>query len=489
MKGKPHFIKRRDSRDMWTMNQGDHMVHILDSSEHNAYCEDRSVVAQPIFVFKKTQPNKRPAEDPVCKTENVSTGCSRKRPRSSSFSFQSSDSQLYKETVHSPKRLRSSSFTILPTFPPSQPVKKNNIFMTSIPLQKNIGVKATEKGIPPTNVQWDVLKPAVLQPPQASMWSRLAEKRSAENVLSDNYETDTEVSQDTCSWTDITDKQPFSLHMSCPKIIGNQLSHRRTISNSRQSNFIFGENIIERVLRPEKSPELLSENEPHNCEKETTVSIGFHTNSSWTNFVKGTTLAESAAAYISNKPRQRYLLDKVEVKTGEEAEHNVLQINCKLFLFDKASLSWIERGSGSLRLNDTSSNNCGMLQSRLVMRNQGSMRLVLNTKLWTQMIIGRANRKSLCITATDLEDCSVKVFLIQASSKDTASLYAAIHHRLIALRNSAKHECNGNRMEPEPDIQQLNCDSDEDESEKITRVNKNRSDHSKWIRRHSVVCS
>nr|XP_060617381.1 ran-binding protein 3-like [Anolis sagrei ordinatus] len=494
MKGKPHFIKRRDSSDMWTMNQGDHskpkayMVHNLDSSEHNAYCEDRSVVAQPIFVFKKTQHNKRPAEVPVCKTENVSTGCSRKRPRSSSFSFQSSDSQLYRESVCSPKRLRSSSFTILPTFPPSQPVKKNNIFMTSIPLQKNIGVKATEKGIPPTNVQWDVLKPAVLQPPKASM-SRLAEKISAENVLLDNHKRDTEVSQDTCSWTDISDKKPFSLHMSCPQIIGNQISHCRIISNSRQSNFVFGENIIERVLRPEKSPEPLPEDEAHNCEKETTFSIGFHTNSPWTNFVKGTTLAESAAAYISNKPRQRYLLDKVEVTTGEEAEHNVLQINCKLFLFNKASLSWIERGSGSLRLNDTSSNNCGMLQSRLVMRNQGSMRLVLNTKLWTQMIVERANRKSLCITATDLEDNSVKVFLIQASSKDAASLYAAIHHRLIALKNSAKQECNGNLMEPEPDIQQLNCESDEDESEKITEMNKTRSDHYKWIRRHSVVCS
>lgn len=51
----------------------------------------------------------------------------------------------------------------------------------------------------------------------------------------------------------------------------------------------------------------------------------------------------------------------------------------------------------------------------LVMRNQGSLRLILNTRLWKQMVIKRANRKSLCFTATDQEDHSVQVFLIQVS--------------------------------------------------------------------------
>lgn len=49
------------------------------------------------------------------------------------------------------------------------------------------------------------------------------------------------------------------------------------------------------------------------------------------------------------------------------------------------------------------------------MRNQGSLRLILNSKLWAQMEIQRANHKNLRITATDLEDCSIKVFLIQVS--------------------------------------------------------------------------
>ena len=43
----------------------------------------------------------------------------------------------------------------------------------------------------------------------------------------------------------------------------------------------------------------------------------------------------------------------------------VLQIQCKLFVFDKTSQSWVERGRGLLRLNDMASTDDGTLQSRL----------------------------------------------------------------------------------------------------------------------------
>ncbi|XP_044287398.1 ran-binding protein 3-like isoform X2 [Varanus komodoensis] len=487
MKGHAHFAQRGASWDTRTMDQAA-TCHCLGSSKpKDEDEEDRSVIAQPIFVFKKERHCKRPAEDPVCKTENVSINCSRKRARSSSFSFQSSDSQLYTESVLSKKHMRSSSVTILPTFPPSQPVK-NNIFMTSELLQQNVAVKDTEKGFPSKNVK-DVLRPAILQPPQAAR-GRLAMKICAKNVLEAKPEVVTEVSEDNCSWRGNSERPLLSLHVSDHKIM-HHLPEGRTFSSSNNCDFVFGENILERVLRPEKPPELNSKGELQDNERSPMVTTGFCSTPPWTTplFAKDTSLIESAAAYISSKPRERYIFDKVEVTTGEEAEYNVLQINCRLFLFNKASLSWTERGSGSLRLNDISSNQCGMLQSRLVMRNQGSMRLILNTKLWTQMIIERANRKSLCITATDLEDSSVKVFLIQATSKDIGSLYAAIHHRLVALKNFAKQECNTNQGEPEPDIQPLNCDSDDEENGKMTPMRNSKSDHSRWVRGQPVICS
>lgn len=50
-----------------------------------------------------------------------------------------------------------------------------------------------------------------------------------------------------------------------------------------------------------------------------------------------------------------------------------------------------------------------------VMRTQGSLRLILNTKLWAQMQIDKASEKSIRITAMDTEDQGVKVFLISVS--------------------------------------------------------------------------
>lgn len=41
------------------------------------------------------------------------------------------------------------------------------------------------------------------------------------------------------------------------------------------------------------------------------------------------------------------------------------QMQCKLFVFEMMSQSWVERGCGVLRLNDMASADDGTLQSRL----------------------------------------------------------------------------------------------------------------------------
>lgn len=47
----------------------------------------------------------------------------------------------------------------------------------------------------------------------------------------------------------------------------------------------------------------------------------------------------------------------------------------------------------------------------LVMRTQGSLRVVLNTKLWPSMTLEKGNEKSLRITAMDT-DKDIKIYLI-----------------------------------------------------------------------------
>uniref|UniRef100_A0A8C5CF88 Ran-binding protein 3-like n=1 Tax=Gadus morhua TaxID=8049 RepID=A0A8C5CF88_GADMO len=189
----------------------------------------------------------------------------------------------------------------------------------------------------------------------------------------------------------------------------------------------------------------------------------------WSNPLSGggliaESLEESAAAY-TKATAKKCILEKVDVKTGEEAESNVLQIQCKLFVFEKTAQSWIERGRGLLRLNDMASTDDGSLQSRLVMRTQGSLRLILNTKLWPQMQVDKASEKSVRITAMDTEDQGVKVFLITASSKDTGQLAAALHHRILALKSRADQEPEAPATAvPEAEVSQSNEeDSDEDQ--------------------------
>ncbi|XP_021236330.1 ran-binding protein 3-like isoform X2 [Numida meleagris] len=416
-----------------------------------------SILAQPTFVFgKKDRPLKRPAEDPVCKAENDFICSSKKRARSSSFAFQKSSSE-------------------------SNAVKKKNIFVTSALLQQNIDIESTKEGSLSESQLRNVIRPAILQPPQALTCPEnpvvsLVTKKEAHFQLSEDN-----------SYSKTAVKSSITMNLSSPKTARIHLLENRSVLSSSNSGFVFGENMVERVLSPEKHSTSCNEADSYKREMKSLYIESLHVTQ--TAFLRNATLTESAVAHIS-KPGEKILLDKVEVITGEEEEHNVLQINCKLFLFNKLSLTWTEKGRGSLRLNDTSSNKRGMLQSRLIMRNQGSLRLILNTRLWGQMVIKRANNKSLCFTATDQEDHSVQVFLIQARSKDAGYLYAAIHHRLVALRSCPEQESDANQIDTESEttFQLLNCDSDEDD-EKITHMSSSGSDHSRWSRRQPVVCS
>ena len=71
--------------------------------------------------------------------------------------------------------------------------------------------------------------------------------------------------------------------------------------------------------------------------------------------------------------------------------------------------TWIERGRGTLRLNDKQVENA-TLQSRLVMRTQGCLRVILNTKVWTEMAVDKTSSKSIRLTAVDGEQ--IRVFLL-----------------------------------------------------------------------------
>nr|XP_023699333.1 ran-binding protein 3-like isoform X2 [Paramormyrops kingsleyae] len=449
---------------------------------------EKPAIAPPVFVFQKERAQKRSADG------------------SSAEDGDDSDKEDGGPPV---KRERTSSLT---QFPPSHSVSKNNVFMPSSlcqspsgnsdsePEEKSFGFRlkpprlihgqAPSAGVPsqkPKEQQRSVLRPAVLQAPQPkSFILSIPDSNSGTNGVSKSSEGQLTsrstaesldgVSEETAKSQVEQNSEHLEIKESCSVASESQSgetnyflqyisppSSKKVSDNADSgSKFVFGQNMSDRVLSPPKCSESSAEGS-----KEPQAAPGCETTSKDATPEKANSVAESleeSAAAYTKATAKKCLLEKVEVITGEESESNVLQIQCKLFVFDKTSQSWVERGRGLLRLNDMASTDVGTLQSRLVMRTQGSLRLILNTKLWAQMQIDKASEKSIRITAMDTEDQGVKVFLISASSKDTGQLYAALHHRILALRSRAEQEAETKPPPLETEVPPSNeDDSDEDD--------------------------
>uniref|UniRef100_A0A6Q2ZKY2 Ran-binding protein 3 n=1 Tax=Esox lucius TaxID=8010 RepID=A0A6Q2ZKY2_ESOLU len=443
---------------------------------------NKAAIAPPVFVFQKDKAQKRSADG------------------SSAEDGEDSDKDDGGGYCPPMKRERTSSLT---HFPPSHAVgSKNNVFMPpkvcqsptgnsedSEPEEKPVGFRLkppilihglapssadSVPGVPcqkPKEQQRSVLRPALLQAPPAKTNSE-----STNGVKSSDRSTvGSTIFQNNTEHSDGLAKSPVRTargENECPAeasfVFGQNIKDRAKVhfnatnSADKEAKFVFGQNMYERVLSPPKAGEPSVEDskaappvsEP--LAKENTPEKGNSVTES---------LEESAAAY-TKATAKKCILEKVDVKTGEESESNVLQVQCKLFVFDKTAQSWIERGRGLLRLNDMASTEDGSLQSRLVMRTQGSLRLILNTKLWPQMQVDKASEKSVRVTAMDTEDQGVKVFLISASSKDTGQLAAALHHRILALKSRADQEpqeAPASDCAPEADLPHSEGDSDEED--------------------------
>ncbi|XP_033376098.1 ran-binding protein 3 isoform X5 [Parus major] len=420
--------------------------------------EEKPAIAPPVFVFQKDKAQKRSGDG---------------------SSPEDGDESDREDGSYCPpvKRERTSSLT---QFPPSQSVTKNNVFMPSSfcepstgnsdsePEEKSSGFRlkppilihgqAPSAGLPsqkPKEQQRSVLRPAVLQAPQPKAFSQmvLSSGTNGVNIPPDSAAISESPSDATLKSSNSEDKAP-----QCQKKESNNTSDddscEKAELNAHQA-FVFGQNLRDRVKLGDESDETTD-----------VQNAGLLTSDipSATNYF---------LQYISSRVHQnqmkvvqrvirRMLLQSLGLNRLLRRPHQK-KIQCKLFVFDKSSQSWVERGRGLLRLNDMASTDDGTLQSRLVMRTQGSLRLILNTKLWAQMQIDKASEKSIRITAMDTEDQGVKVFLISASSKDTGQLYAALHHRILALRSRVEQEQEVKNVAPEPEVTQSNEeDSDDD---------------------------
>jgi len=206
---------------------------------------------------------------------------------------------------------------------------------------------------------------------------------------------------------------------------------------------VFGENLTEKVLLPAEEEAKLEEKVTETKDLAFS-SVSGPTEGETANLFSesGKSLSESAAEYTeqSNSNKRKY--DEVAVVTGEEEESNVFKCNVKLYLFDKENRNWTERGRGLLRLNDSPNSTPGHIFSRLVMRTHGSLRVVLNTKLWREMVCEKVNDKNIRISAWD--ENVIKIFLINCSAKEADTLFQALEGRLKQLKDNKDENEEGN---------------------------------------------
>ncbi|XP_075040361.1 ran-binding protein 3-like isoform X2 [Mixophyes fleayi] len=448
---------------------------------------DKALIAQPVFVLeKKERPFKRQAGDLVLKGEHGFCVYPEKRFRSSSFTCRPTHSSTETGNGALDKRVRSSSFSFLTTFPPSQPALKNNVFMSPTLLQERPNPSSADCGCLHS---WTVMKPATLQPPQVT------ECKDVENtdtgtrchLEDETYTEKSNPSENNAAQSKSSYESAF--------ILGRenrmQPFEQMFTPQKYKADFVFGENMEKRVTIPKRPTP--SQTNAHQCKRESTSTrVSCNRNWPYQKHRSHKSLIESAEAYTS-RPRQKYELDQVEIITGEESERNVLQVNCKLFVFNTDNQTYTERGRGYLRLNDTASDGNGPFRSRLVMRNHGNLKLIFNSQIFDEMKLERANRKCVRIAATDLADGHIKIFLLQTSVKDAGRLYAAIHHRLVAWRNyrAQKREQSIPNTEDEAPshLQLLDSDSEDEEGDETTLYPSKISDHRQWIRRQPVLYS
>ncbi|XP_013993740.2 ran-binding protein 3-like isoform X3 [Salmo salar] len=430
---------------------------------------EKTVLAPPVFVFQKsfTLSMKRRAE----RWEEGSVVGISPNKRVRSFTYPNPNSRMRKGSCDGSRRVRTNSHS----FPPSPPVSRSNVFMPSnLCNRANI---SPNRVTPLNRVRRSLLQPARLLAPQP--WNISSQPHLSE-VSHDPSNDVSSISTGRSSTVGVLhQKKPHQVHRS--KADG---------TTSDRVQFVFGENMSERVLRPQKSPS--SEDSDCSSDSESSTSESSHKGAVWSS------LRESAAAYTASCGRQHVLrLRRVQLFTGEEKESNVVQLTCRLFVLEKGTPSWTERGRGVLRLNDLASGTKRGLQSRIVylshlrpliktvMRHQGSLKVILNTKLWPHTHLRRPARRNLQVTATDVETQAVRVFLIQASARDVARLYVAIHHRLVALRASAagrEAEAAGGRT------REGHCNSENEEEEEEERQQKEREERLLLTRLRPVVC-
>ncbi|XP_054007234.1 ran-binding protein 3 isoform X1 [Hylaeus anthracinus] len=271
-----------------------------------------------------------------------------------------------------------------------------------------------------------VLQPAKFQNPFTKVTDIVSEEKN-ESV---NQNNKSKVKESNSEETPAEEPKPTFLPLGASTKDSESNSVNNTVTPcASEPSFVFGQNLKERVMvgnDAESTENTEGEEKKEEAASENGSSELLFSNAPAvcrTTARPGLTLTQAAQELEEANRANKRKYNQVTPLTGEEGETNVVQINCKLFAFDKASGGWQERGRGTLRLNDRDE------ESRLVGRTAGTQRLILNTKVWPGMTAERAAPKSLRLTAMDVHG-DIRIFIVQAAPKEIEQLHKLLQQRI-----------------------------------------------------------
>nr|CAD2174489.1 unnamed protein product [Meloidogyne enterolobii] len=249
---------------------------------------------------------------------------------------------------------------------------------------------------------------------------------------------------------------------------GNENSpNKPTSSSGISSGYVFGSRLFERAAQKEDSAGSTSSSS-ENSKTTPDVSSIFRRvgqKMSSSNNANGTNMWKTGSGFSSFKtnggngeaPDSSSSIDKLKesaeefahknasvmvsddgehllVVTGEEEEQQLLKIDCKFYHYNSETKQWQERGMGTLRLNQHIGSKDDI---RLIGRQSGSQRVLINSKIFPEMLLQELSEKRIQISAhTGDVDLPPQLFIIQASPSSIINLRMLLQKYIEASNHS-----------------------------------------------------
>lgn len=125
------------------------------------------------------------------------------------------------------------------------------------------------------------------------------------------------------------------------------------------------------------------------------------------------------------------------IDTGELDESEEFSVRAKSFELGRSvsgGAQWVERGTGKFKLNQHKIRG----SHRVVMRAEGGVRVILNSQVFPQMSVERAQEKAVRLSSVDATTHKSTVFLLRVATVDEADKLVLALEKARALSRAAE---------------------------------------------------